>query len=159
VHYDAINHLLTATGMTQNASIPPSVNLNLGQFSVSIPVDNTGHLMAGASSLSLTGDLGGGPVLLFASSEATAFGFSTNGTIEFVFRESGGALGSVGGGIGTIMATNAGAPDFVNGFDTYFQGLPFGLGNADTFVTSIPAPGAAALAGLGLLAAGRRRRA
>jgi hypothetical protein len=162
VRYDAMTHVFSATGTTQNLIQPvgPDVPLNGRTFSLTATIDNSGNLISGgAASLLVRGDFGGTDQVLFQSNAIIAFGFSAISKFEFLFQQQAGSLAPAGWPIGTILIdTNlsfpGGVPSFQSSFvDEIFPG--FGLGQADTFV---PAPAGAMALVMGGLVIARRRR-
>ncbi|MGQ0626546.1 MAG: MYXO-CTERM sorting domain-containing protein [Phycisphaerales bacterium] len=168
VSYNAGSHVLTATGSTQNLTFPgmPPVmtNLNNRLFSLSMGINNDGSIDTNiASNFEVRGDYLGTNVLLYHSSNVAAFGFGATNRLEFIHLADGGSIVPLGSQIGTILSMSnvsyAGTvPSFMNSFTAGFNfgGQLFGTSSADSFI--IPTPGAAALAGMGLVAFSRRRR-
>lgn len=161
VTYDANTSIFSATGVTQNVTLPgpSSVPAGLRAFSLTCVIDNLGNASSGT--LLVRSDVGGADSVNFMSSDLDAFGFGAFNKFEFIFSQQSGNLASVNEQIGTILIAPGlsfpgGVPDFSRSFSNAFPGTNFGDGNADTFV--IPAPSAAGLLALGGLVAARRRR-
>ncbi len=161
VDYNATTGAFSASGYTQNLSLPPNqFAMGQRQFTLNAIINNSGQI-AGLASLMVRGDYGGTDQVLFSSNSITAFGFGPTNKFEFVFTQQAGSLAAAGTSIGTILVDpnlvfSGGVPSFTSSFSgRLFTGGP-GAANADTFV--IPSPSTLALAGLGGLMASRRRR-
>jgi hypothetical protein len=161
INYNASSMVFTATGFTQNISLPgpSSQPAGLREFSLSAVIDNAGNATSGT--LLVKTDFGSNDSVAFQSASLTAFGFGAFNKFEFVFSQAAGNLAAVGSEIGTILVSPSlsfpgNVPSFAQSFTNDPFGLGFGDGNADTFL--IPAPGALALLGMGGLVSTRRRR-
>lgn len=161
VNYNASSMVFTASGFTQNISLPgpSSMPAGLREFTLTAVIDNAGNASSGM--LMVKTDFGSPDSVAFSSASLTAFGFGAVNKFEFVFAQQAGNLASVGSDIGTILVVPgisfAGdVPSFAQSFTNDPMGFGFGTANADTFL--IPAPGALALLGMGGLVATRRRR-
>ncbi len=161
INYNASSMVFSATGFTQNISLPgpSSQPAGLRQFSLTAVIDNAGNASSGT--LLVKTDFGSPDSVAFQSASLTAFGFGTFNKFEFVFSQAAGNLAAVGSDIGTILVSPSlqfagNVPSFAQSFTNDPFGAGFGDGNADTFL--IPAPGALALLGMGGLVATRRRR-
>jgi hypothetical protein len=161
INYNASSMIFTASGFTQNISLPgpTSQPAGLRAFSLTAMIDNAGNASSGT--LLVRTDFGSADSVAFSSAALTAFGFGATNKFEFVFTQAAGNLAPVGSDIGTILVSPSlsfagGVPSFAQSFSNDPFGAGFGDGNADTFL--IPAPGALALLGMGGLVATRRRR-
>lgn len=161
VDYDAVSHVFSAVGFTQNLELPPASSLGNRLFSLTALIDNNGNLLSGGAALTVRGDFGGSDQLLFSSTSIIDFGFSAFNKFEFRFTQQAGSLASVGATIGTILVDTGlsfpgGTPDFHASFSgRIFPGGP-GAANADTFAPA-PSPALSGCVLAGLVARRRRR--
>ncbi len=161
--YNATTHLLSISGMTAGAVVPPNTMISnfssFGTWTLTATINNDGTIGGGGvANLLLTGPFPGpGSSNLMTSTTLSQFGFTLGGvagggaTLEFVFNPAGGTLNPTNAPIGVIFRNSTlAATDFSESFSSSIAST------ADAFLVPTPATAVLGLGGVAL--AGRRRR-
>jgi len=162
ITFNATTGFFSATGATQNISLPGPSQEPAGQREFTLTCTISGAGVASNGSLTVKTDHNSPDSVAFSSTDLTAFGFGPTNKFEFVFSQAAGNLAPIGSDIGVILVGPGfpfpgGVPEFGSDFsNALFPGAAFGDGNADTFL--IPAPSVACVGAVALLFGGRRRR-
>jgi hypothetical protein len=156
VAYDSFTDTLTASGspIEYRDGVPPEPEQFLpSSFALTATINGSG--VASAANFNVFGTVGGVSTLLLSGNPSTAFGFNSNGVLEFLFTVNGGSLASAYGGVGSqaamIMSRSGFTGDWNQDFDSQLSDVDIGK--------QVPAPATLPLlvAGLGVLFGLRRR--
>jgi len=161
VQYDATNDYLSMFGFASELAYNDTTyGIDDGIYALDAQIDDNGNLLGGLFSIEGTIDALGYDSGNLLTANLNAFGFSSNGILEFTLDIIGGDAMNIYNGLGgTIIGGTGFTGDFNSDWGTQYSDA---VSDTGVVASAVPEPSTYLLMGLGLLtvaAAARRSRA